>query len=76
MVGAGDATLNECQIARQEQEDESKVHTSSDFNFEIGALCKYQGLIGRVYERECVTGSHTKRHIGHGECLQQSDQNR
>ena len=75
VVGAGDATLKECQIARQEQEVESKVHTSRDFNFEIGALRKYLGLIGRVYERDSVTSSNTKCHIGHGECLQQSIKN-
>ena len=75
VVGAGDATLKECQIARQEQEVESKVHTSRDFNFEIGALRKYLGLIGRVYERDFVTSSNTKCHIGHGECLQQSIKN-
>ena len=67
VVGAGVATLKECQIVRQEQEVELKVHTSSRFNLEIGALRKYLGLIGRVYEHDLVTSSHTKCHIGHSE---------
>jgi hypothetical protein len=71
VVGAGVATLKECQIVRQEHV-ELKVHTSGSFNLKIGALSKYLGTIGRVYERDLVASSRTKRHISHSECLQQS----
>ena len=72
VVGAGVATLKECQIIRQEQHVELKVHTSRSFNLKIGALSKHLCTIGRVYERDLVASSRTKRHISHSECLQQS----
>ena len=75
VVGAGDATLKECQIVRQEPEVELEVHTSRGFNLIIGALRIYLGIIGRVYERDLVASSNTKCHIGHSECLQQSIKN-
>jgi hypothetical protein len=64
-VGAGDATSREGQIKCQE-EIELKIHTSRNFDLEIGALRKHLARIGRRYERDLITCPHNERHIGHG----------
>ncbi len=65
-VGAGDATSRGCQIKCQEEDIELKIHTSRNFDLEIGALRKHLARIGRRYERDLITRSHNERHIGHG----------
>ena len=64
-VGAGDATSREGQIKCQE-EIELKIHTSRNFDLEIGALRKHLARIGRRYERDLITCPHNERDIGHG----------